>query len=156
MENQEQQSPALSELQFDENAKSSVKTMATWAMVIVITSLVGYVLAIAKYFKQKNEMESVFNSEDLGGSSSMMRTVGTAGLFSTVISVLIGLLVTYFLYMFATKAKKGMEGLSEYDVNIGFTNFKNYFLVIGILVIIALVIFLFAMIAIGTMAGGLN
>ena len=81
------------------------------------------------------------------------RTAGTAGLAGVIISVLIGLLVTYFLYMFASKAKKGMEGLSEYDVNIGFANFKNYFLVIGILVIIGLVFFLFAMIAVGTLAG---
>jgi len=152
MENQEQQSPGLFELQFDENAKSSVKTMATWAMVIVITSLVSYVLTIVKYFKQKNDTESVFNSEDFDAGSSMMRTAGTS-LVNVVISVLIGFLVTYFLYMFASKAKKGMEGLSEYDVNIGFANFKNYFLVIGILVIIGLVFFLFAMIAVGTMAG---
>jgi len=156
MENQEQQSPGLFELQFDENAKSSVKTMATWGMIIVITSLVGYVLAIVKYIKQKNDIESVFNSEDFGGGSSMMRTSGP-NLVSVVISVLIGCLVTYFLYMFASKAKKGMEGMSEYDVNVGFANFKNYFLVIGILLIIVLVLFLFAMLAMVTLsAGSLN
>ena len=53
MENQEQQSLGLFELQFDEDAKSSVKTpWATWAMVIVITSC-RLCLAICKILQAK-------------------------------------------------------------------------------------------------------
>ena len=136
MENSEQQPSNLFELQFDENAKSSVLTMTRWAMVMVICSILGYVLTLAKYFWEKSRVNSFLESDD--ESYSNFRTIQTTGLVSIIISVLIGLLVTYFLYQFSSKAKRGMETMNSYDVNIGFANFKNYFLVIGILAIIVI------------------
>jgi uncharacterized membrane protein affecting hemolysin expression len=137
MENQEQ-TPDLFELQFDENAKSKIITMTKWSLVIVITSLVGYVLAIAKYFKQKSELGNLSQSEGAEISYSFGNTT-SSNLFSIIISILVGLLLTYFLYQFSSKTKKGIEAMSQYEINIGFKNFKNYFLVIGILCILGIV-----------------
>ena len=49
MENLEQQPSNLFELQFDENAKSSVLTITRWAMIMVISSILGYVISIVKF-----------------------------------------------------------------------------------------------------------
>jgi len=146
MENQEQ-TPDLFELQFDENAKSKIITMTKWSLVIVLTSLVGYVLAIAKYFKQKSELGNLSQSQ--GAEISYSFGTATSGnLFSIIISIIVGLLLTYFLYQFSSKTKKGIEIMSQYEINIGFKNFKNYFLVIGILCILGIVIGGFALFAV--------
>jgi hypothetical protein len=146
MEN-EQQTPNLFELQFDEGAKSNVLTMARWAMIIVLTSVVGYLLTIVKYFKQKSQLDAMMGDSEYDFQKSYASTAQTTGLVTIIISVLIGLLVTYFLYQFSAKAKSGMESMNSYDVNVGFANFKNYFLVIGILVILAMIFVGFAIVA---------
>jgi hypothetical protein len=137
MENQEQ-TLGLFELQFDESAKSKIITMTKWSLVIVITSLAGYVLGIAKYFKQKSELGNLSQSEGAEISYSFGNTT-SSNLFSIIISIIVGLLLTYFLYQFSSKTKKGIETMSQYEINIGFKNFKNYFLVIGILCILGIV-----------------
>ena len=146
MEN-EQQTPNLFDLQFDENAKSSVLTMARWALIIATTSVVGYILTIVKYFKQKSDMQAMMGGEEYDFQTTYTSTAQTTGLVTIIITVLIGLLVTYFLYQFSAKAKSGMESMNSYDVNVGFANFKNYFLVIGILVILAMIFVGFAVMA---------
>ena len=150
MENLEQQPSNLFELQFDENAKSSVLTITRWAMVMVISSTLGYVLSIVKYFREKSKMNSFLEGDD-ASTYSNVSTIQTTGLISMIVSVGIGLLITYFLYQFASKAKSGMETMSSYDVNIGFANFKNYFLTIGILAIIAIVFGVIGFISMMTM-----
>lgn len=135
-------------MQFDENAKASVTTMTKWAMVIVITSLVGFVLDIINYFKQKSEFDTISETQDIEGGSSLVNTITTTGLIVIIVSILVGLLITYFLYQFAVKTKKGIDTLSPYEVNVGFTNFKNYFVVFGILFIIAIVFVGFGLIAV--------
>ena len=155
MENQEQNSANLFELQFDENAKAQVKTMASWALIIVVTSVIGYVLAIVKHFMPQSQFETFLESDEYGGGP-MGGAAKNTSLVGTIISILIGLVITYFLYMFATKAKKGMEGLSQYDVNVGFSYFRNYFLIIGILLIILLVFMLVIGIGAGLLAGSMR
>lgn len=151
MENQEQ-SPALFEMQFDENAKSIVLTTVKWAMIIVITSLVGYVVAIIAFFRAKSQVTAMSEGEGYDFQSSY-RTVETTSFISVLFSIGVGLLVTYFLYKFASNARKGMETMSSYHVNIGFSNFKSYFLVIGILMILAIVLVGFAIIGLLAMSG---
>lgn len=150
MENQEQQNDIFG-LQFDENAKSTIKTITSWAMIIVVCSLVGYVLAFIKYFKEKKALESMVGSEEFG-SSSLIGASSTSNLAGIIISVIVGLLITYFLYQFASKTKKGVETLSQNDVIQGFANFRNYFLTIGIVAIIVIVFVLIAMLAVGAMS----
>ena len=154
MDNQEQNSANLFELQFDENAKASIKTMASWALIIVIASVVGYVLAIVKHFLPQSQIEKFLESDDYS-AGSISGAAKTSSLIGTVISIGIGLVITYFLYMFATKAKKGIEGLSQYDINVGFNNFKNYFLIIGILIIILLIFMLVVGIGATLIAGSM-
>ena len=84
---------------------------------------------------------------------SSYRTVETTSFISVLFSIGVGLLVTYFLYKFASNARKGMETMSSYHVNIGFSNFKSYFLVIGILMILAIVLVGFAIIGLLAMSG---
>ena len=155
MEN-DQQTQGLFELQFDESAKSSVITMARWALIIVITSVIGYILTLVKYFKQKSEMQAMMGGEEYDFQSSYVSTAQTTGLVTIIITVLIGLLITYFLYQFSSKAKSGMESMSSYEVNVGFANFKNYFLVIGILMILGIIFVGFAIITAIAMAGRYN
>jgi hypothetical protein len=113
-------------------------------MIIVITAVIGYVFALIRAFLPKTQ---VVQSEGFGVSVSAGQ-----GLGSVIFGIVIGLLVNYFLYQFASLTKKGVNGMSQTDINAGFYNLKIYFIVISVIVIIILAIALLAVLAIGANA----
>ncbi len=74
------------------------------------------------------------------------------GLFSIIYLVLgaINFFPAYYLYQFARKAKRGVTGESQQDLDLGFQNLKSLFKFIGIMTIVMIglyiVMIVFAMI----------
>ncbi len=132
---------SLFDLSIDETAKDHLRKICSWTMIIVIAAVIGYVVAIIKALTPKAQ---VIQSEGFGVSVSARQTLG-----SVIFQIIIGLLINYFLYQFAKLTKKGVDGMSQTDVNAGFYNLKIYFVVISIIVIIILAIVLLAFLAIG-------
>lgn len=131
-QNQNFQENSLFDLSVDETAKSHLRSMATWGMVIVISAVIGYVLTILRAVQGK---PPVAQSEGFG---TAFTTGGNLG--GTIFGIVIGLLVNYFLFQFANLTKRGVNGMSQSDLNAGFYNLKIYFVIIGVLLIIILVI----------------
>ena len=71
---------------------------------------------------------------------------------SVIFGIVIGLLINYFLYKFANLTRKGVNGMSQTDLNAGFYNLKIYFVIISVLVIIGLAFLLLFLVAIGANA----
>ena len=135
---------SLFDLSIDETAKDNLRRICSWTMVIVITAVIGYVVAITKALMPKAQ---VIQSEGFGVSVGAGQNLG-----SVIFGIIIGLLINYFLYQFANLTKKGVNGMSQTDLNAGFYNLKIYFVIISIMVIIALAIVLLAFLAIGANA----
>ena len=141
---QQDTSNSLFDLSIDETAKDHLRRICSWTMIIVITAVIGYVVAIIKAFMPKAQ---VIQSEGFGVSVGAGQNLG-----SVIFGIIIGLLINYFLYQFANLTKKGVNGMSQTDLNTGFYNLKIYFVIISIMVIIALAIVLLAFLAIGANA----
>jgi len=135
---------SLFDLSIDETAKDHLRRICSWTMIIVITAVIGYVIALVKVFMPKTQ---VVQSEGFGVSVSAGQ-----GLGSVIFGIVIGLLVNYFLYQFSNLTKKGVNGMSQTDLNAGFYNLKIYFIVISVIVIIILAIALLAILAVGANA----
>ena len=141
MENLDQES-SLFELSINETAKDHLKRIASWAIVIVICAVLGYILNIIKAFQPQR---SFSESEGFGVTVARGSNIG-----GVIVGILIGLLVNYFLFQFANFTKKGVNGMSQPDLNAGFNSLRIYFMIVGILVIIALIIFFLAMLVVGS------
>jgi small-conductance mechanosensitive channel len=141
---QQDTSNSLFDLSIDETAKDHLRRICSWTIVIVITAVIGYVVAIIKALTPKAQ---VIQSEGFGVSVGAGQNLG-----SVIFGIIIGLLINYFLYQFANLTKKGVNGMSQTDLNAGFYNLKIYFVIISIIVIIALAIVLLAFLAIGANA----
>jgi uncharacterized protein DUF5362 len=143
-ENQNYQDNSLFDLSIDETAKNHLRSLATWGMVIVISAVIGYVLAIIKALQTKPQG---IQSEGFGSSFTAGGNLGGA-----IFGIVIGLLVNYFLFQFANHTKRGINGMSQADLDSGFYNLKIYFAIIGVLLIIVLVIAFLVILVLGLSA----
>jgi hypothetical protein len=137
---------SLFDLSIDETAKDHLRRICSWALMIVVTAVISYAVAIIKALMPKTQG---IQSEGFGVSVSTGQNLGGV-IFITVI----GLLVNYFLYQFGNLTKKGVNGMSQTDLNAGFYNLKIYFVIISVLVIIVLAFVLLVLLAIGAKAAG--
>ena len=135
---------SLFDLSIDETAKDHLRRICSWTLIIVITAVIGYVVAIIKAFMPKTQ---VVQSEGFGVSLSTGQGIG-----SVIFGIIIGLLINYFLYQFANLTKKGVNGMSQTDLNAGFYNLKIYFVIISVLVIIVLAFVLLFLLTVGANA----
>ncbi len=135
---------SLFDLSIDDTAKDHLRKICSWAMIIVITAVIGYVIALVRAFMPKAH---IVQSEGFGVSVSAGQ-----GLGSVIFGIIIGLLINYFLYQFSSLTKKGVNGMSQTDLNAGLYNLKIYFIVISVIVIIVLAIALLAILAVGANA----
>jgi len=131
---------SLFNLSIDETAKDHLRKICSWTMVIVVTAVIGYVVAIIKAFIPKTQ---VVQSEGFGVSVSTGQGIG-----SVIFGIIIGLLINYFLYQFANLTKRGVSAMSQADLNAGFYNLKIYFVIISVLVIIVLAFALLFLLAV--------
>lgn len=145
MENQNFNKEVFS-VRFDEESRMNIKTMASWAMIIVITSLAGYVLSIISYAKNKQDAMEVYESMEDVGFGRIFKYASQGNITQLILSILVGLLLVYFLYQFSTRAKKGVETLDPVELNSGLAGLKNYFMAMGIISIIVIALIFIALI----------
>lgn len=149
MENQNQQTEVFS-LQFDETAKYNLRTMARWSIIIVITVVAGYLVGIIDYFQTKNRVsvQPEFNEDTGTGNFSVVLDSGN--IVMLLLPILVGLLLCYFLYRFSVKSKNGVENMDLGELNQGLVSLKNYFMALGILSIIVIVLVFIILLFAGT------
>jgi hypothetical protein len=128
------QESSLFDFSIDETAKDHLRRISNWAMVTVVCAVIGYVVEIIKALQPASR---IVQREGFG-----MDIVGGSNLLGTILEIIIGLVVNYFLFQFANLTRKGVNGLSQGELNAGFYNLKIYFIIIGVFVIIVLMIVL--------------
>ena len=138
----EQQQPDLfsSPVRIDDTAKRHIAALAQWAMIIVITAVLGYVITLIQAFTASPEAET--SSE---GFTNYLRMGANQGIGSAIFGIIIGLLINYFLYRFSVQTRKSIAASDVDELSGGFRNLKIYFIIITIFMII---IFLFGMIGV--------
>ena len=68
--------------------------------------------------------------------------VRTTSILTTMLTVIIGGAINYFLYRFAVAVGSGVKSMDAQKVNEGFNSLRIYFKIVGILLIIILAIIL--------------
>ena len=116
-------------LQIDETAKRHFAGITSWCIVIVVVALIGYILNIADLVMRKpaspTRSEGFSFNLDTGRSPS-----------GTIVALIIGLLLNFFLYRFAMQTQKAIATFDQARLNNGFSNLKTYFIFFSILMII--------------------
>ncbi|MBE2229031.1 MAG: hypothetical protein IAE96_00130 [Chitinophagaceae bacterium] len=130
---------SLFNINFDENVKSSLRDLASWAGIAAILSLVGSVLGLVQHFAMKNKLDRAF------GDLQVQRSADSGGLISALISLGIGIALFVFLNKFARMTKAGVAANDAFQINEGLSGLATYFKVLGVLIIIVLVFFALAM-----------
>jgi hypothetical protein len=145
MEQQNQES-SLFDLRVDENMKEEFRGLSKWTMIVVISSVISLVLTLLQTLGAKKET--------IEFSTNGLRRQQTTNVGSTIISMIIAILMAYLLYQFSVYVKKGVDNLSQNDLNKGLGSLKTYFMVFGIIMIIVAVIFLVVVVVAGSTAVG--
>jgi hypothetical protein len=140
---EENQSNLFKDIEIDHAVKERIRSMATWAMVVVAVAVIGYAITLLQLFGGKEK--KVMRTEGFDFSMSF----GTSGFAGGIITVLIGLLINYFLFRFASQARNGLDGLSQRQLNSSFNNLKVYFMATSIIMIIVFVIVLLSALVVG-------
>jgi flagellar biosynthesis protein FlhB len=150
MEQENRSSDLFNEMSLDGMAKQYIRSIASWAMVIVVVAVIGYVLDIFDYLRVKPEYSRA--SEGLGGFT---RAMGNSTAFSVFFGIAIGLLVNYFLFRFASQAKAALDEHDQLKLNASFSNLKAYFMACSIILIILFVFVLLIFMVIGARFGSM-
>ena len=141
MEQQQQSADLFSTpIRIDDTARRTINSLAQWAMIVVTTAVIGYVVTIVQALTSSPVTET--SSE---GFSTYMRLGASQGIGSALFGVIIGLLINYFLYRFSVQSRKSIAASDVDQLGGSFRNLKIYFIIITIFMII---ISLFALIGV--------
>jgi len=139
MEEQNQPAP-LFDLQADENVKEQLTGLSKWTLIVAIAAIIGLVLSIVEIIMARQQ------TVDYG--SFRVQSERSTSLAWVAIIIIIRVLLIYMLYQFSVFTKRGVDNLSQADLNRGLGNLKSYFMTLGILLIIAFaLILIFALLA---------
>ena len=139
----EQQTDLFSqEIKIEGTAKMHIRSIASWAMVIIVVTVFGYVLNILELIISPGE-PAITQTE--GFSVSLLS--GEKSVAGTAITIMIGLVINYFLYRFASGVVSSINGLSQEKFSNSFRNLKIYFAITTIIMILFLLILLIALLA---------
>lgn len=133
----EKQADLFSDLSFDVTARQYLRSIARSAMIIVVVAVIGYLLSVADLVMGRPARAGL---DDLSTAQKSL----------SVVMILVGLLINYFLYRFAAEAGKGLNSLDQQQLNSSFSNLKNYFVATTIIFVILLFCVLFLLLVLGT------
>lgn len=128
-----------SEVKMDDTTISHLKTIVSWAMLIVAVTVMGYVLNIVELFTGSRE---VVTSGSEGFSGPQISTSRGGDIPGTIISIMIGLFINYFLYRFATITGRSVKTTSPDLLGDGFRQLRIYFLISSIFMILFVLVML--------------
>jgi len=131
-----------SEIKIDDTAKRHLGSLVQWSMIVVATAVIGYVVSLIQAFTQKPV--AVSNSEGF----SIGMNLGGQGVGGTIFSIIIGLLINFFLYQFSVQLRKSVASSNTELLGSSFRNLKIYFIIITIFMILAFLISLIVVLAV--------
>jgi small-conductance mechanosensitive channel len=121
-------------LQLNELAKDSLNKAATWAKFLAVVQFVVSALLVI-FAIILGAIDPQFGAPG----------IGTGGLVATyLLGAVVYIVLGYFLYDFADKAKKAVATASETELTTSLKQLHLYFKISGILIIVALVLVLLA------------
>jgi hypothetical protein len=121
------------DIEIDGTARQHLASIASWAMVVVVVAVIGYLLSFIQLFtapKYSKRSEGFELPLAVSGNDT----------FSVIFTIMVGLLINYFLYRFATLAKKSLSGLQQGELGRSFASLKTYFIITCVILIIVFVI----------------
>jgi len=148
MENLQNEDSSLFSMNFDDNTKQQMKSAATVGGIAAIISIAGSALGLVGYIIQRTRPAPVILEGF--GNTTIPRS---DNLVSTFISLVVAVVLFYFLNRFSTFVKKGIDGNISEHVTEGLGALANYFKTIGVLLIIALGLFTLAIVVVALAAG---
>ena len=129
----ENKNDLFSELTIDFTAQQYLRSMAKWAMIIVVVAFSGYVVSIIQLFTAPEVSTVKSEGFDLG---IKMTGGGVADKIWTIIYIAVMAILQIFLYLFATQVRTGLNGLNQASLNKGLRSLKSYFMMASILCIL--------------------
>ena len=126
----------------DGTAKMHIRGIASWAMVIVVSTILVYVLSILDMVMHPAQ-PSATQAEGFT-ASILAQGQSTAG---TIFTILVGLAVNYFLYRFARSITSSINGMSLEKFSSSFRSLKLYFAITTIILVLLLLLLLIAIVA---------
>jgi hypothetical protein len=132
-------SDLFGDLSFDHTAKQYIRSIASWAIVIVVVAIISYAISLVRVLTTPELITPKTEGFDFG-FKMQSESVG-----STVFLILVGLLINYFLFRFATLARTGLNGLNQASLNKSFNSLKAYFIIQTILCILVFLIVILAL-----------
>jgi hypothetical protein len=140
----ENKNDIFGDLNFDATAIQHIRSITSWALVIVVVALISYGLSLIQVFTAPEV--STVRSEGFDFDFK----INGSGKGGTIITILIGLLVNFFLYRFATQARTGLNGLNQSELNKSFGSLKVYFMITSILCMLVFLLFILAIATLST------
>ncbi|MCG2615694.1 hypothetical protein LZZ85_15445 [Terrimonas sp. NA20] len=148
MEQDNRSSDLFNEMSIDGMGKQYIRSIASWAMVMVVVAVIGYVIEILDFLRDKPS-----DGRRVEGFGGLTEAMGNSSAFSVFFGIAIGLLINFFLFRFASQAKAGLDGHDQWKLNSSFSNLKAYFMACSIILIIVLVFMLLVFVVVGARFG---
>jgi hypothetical protein len=120
----------------DKTTRANLKNIALWATISAIANFAGLLLTIVQLVYLIKKFSSVASSS-----------------FSSLISIIISLVMNVILLMASLQIRKALNTFDQSLLNRGLANFKIYFKVYGILLILAIAIVLMTVVYFSTRRG---
>ena len=127
---------SILELQVDQTASKSLAEVSRWAKFLSITGFVFMACMLVFFIAMRSQISSTL-SEVIPGFADV-NSLGVLVAFFIIIAGIVFLLM-YFLFRGSILIKKGIETKSQDMFNNGLASLKAYFMMYGILAIIALI-----------------
>jgi len=138
METQNQQD-SIFVFSFDSASREYLKKITLWAKICALCAFAGYVIALVDAFFMKKTVTTSYIESGDGLTTTTKLSTGST-ILGTIIVVIIGCVINYFLLRFSTMTRTGIDSMNQLPVNQGMGNLRNYFKTIGILLLIVLII----------------
>jgi hypothetical protein len=136
---------SLFKLPINENVRTQLRGAASVAGVGAILSLVSSILSLISTFLQRNTT-TLYRAE--GFETTTLTAQRSGNIVGGVIMLAISILLFYFLNRFSSQVKQGLNGNNSLSVTYGLSGLSSYFITVGILLILFLLIVLLAVAAI--------
>jgi len=127
---------SILELQVDQTASKNLSEVSRWAKFLSITGFVFMGCMLIVFIAMRSQIASTL-SQVIPGFADV-NSLGVLVAFFIIIAGIVFLLM-YFLFRGSTLIKKGIETKSQDMFNNGLASLKAYFMMYGILAIIALI-----------------
>ena len=127
---------SILELQVDQTASKNLSEVSRWAKFLSITGFVFMGCMLIVFIAMRSQIASTL-SQVIPGFAEV-NSLGVLVAFFIIIAGIVFLLM-YFLFRGSILIKKGIETKSQDMFNNGLASLKAYFMMYGILAIIALI-----------------